>query len=265
MATVGATQMFVEFCVLCIVRLIVRLDRKSREQIYDCHPAGSRNLMKKLNGIFLTIVALMLPFTALADEWPGSFLARVEAMALIETLNAELLSNPSATLTLERWCGAHRLAAEPKISAHLLRGENQQIAPEDRQRLAITADEPVRYRRVQLFCGDKLLSEADNWYVPGRLTPEMNRLLDQTDTPFGRAVKDLEFQRQTLKATTLWRPLPEGWELEAAQQSGTGTLPVPEHLLEHRAILYTKARVPFSMVVETYTKHMFDFPLNAAK
>jgi hypothetical protein len=52
-------------------------------------------------------------------------------MALIETLNAELLSNPSATLTLERRCGAHRLAAEVKISAHLLRGEDKQIALSD--------------------------------------------------------------------------------------------------------------------------------------
>src|ERR1700721_2185964 len=213
--------------------------------------------MKRFNLMFLTIVALILPFAASAEEWPGSFLARVEAMALIETLNAELLSNPSATLTLERWCGAHQLAAEPKISAHLQRGEDRQIAPEDRQRLAITIDELVRYRRVQLFCGDKLLSEADNWYLPSRLTAEMNRLLDETDTPFGRAVKDLEFQRQTLEATALWRPLPEGWELEAAEQDRAGSLPIPDHLLEHRAILYTKARVPFSMVVEIYTKHMF--------
>jgi chorismate-pyruvate lyase len=222
-------------------------------------------MMKRFNWIFLAIAALALPFAAFAEEWPSSFLARVEAMALIETLNSELLSNPSATLTLERWCGAHRLAADAKVSAHLLRGEDKQIAPEDRSLLAITADEPVRYRRVQLFCGDKLLSEADNWYVPGRLTPEMNRLLDQTDTPFGRAVKDLEFQRQTLKVTPLWRPLPEGWELEAAQQNASGALSVPDHVLEHRAILFTRARVPFSMVVETYTRHMFDFPLNAAK
>jgi chorismate-pyruvate lyase len=221
--------------------------------------------MKRSNWISLAIVALALPSAAFADEWPASFLARVEAMALIETLNAELLSNPSATLTLERWCGAHRLAAEAKISAHLVRGEDKQITPEDRSLLAIAPDEPVRYRRVQLFCGDRLLSEADNWYVPGRLTAEMNRLLDQTDTPFGRAVKDLEFQRQTLKVTPLWRPLPEGWELEAAQQDGTRSLPMPDHVLEHRAILFTKARVPFSIVVETYTRHMFDFPLNAAR
>jgi chorismate-pyruvate lyase len=221
--------------------------------------------MKRLSRIFLTIVALALPSAAFAEEWPGSFLARVEAMALIETLNAELLSNPSATLTLERWCGAHRLAAEAKVSAHLVRGEDRQIAPEDRQRFAIAADEPVRYRRVQLFCGDRVLSEADNWYVPSRLTPEMNRLLDETDTPFGRAVKDLEFQRQTLKVTPLWQPLPKGWELQAAQKDGTSALPIPDQVLEHRAILFTKERVPFSIVVETYTKHMFDFPLNAAK
>jgi chorismate-pyruvate lyase len=221
--------------------------------------------MKRLSQIVPTIVALMLSPAAFADEWPETFLARVEATALMETLNSELLSNPSATLTLERWCGAHRLASEPKVSAHLLRGEGKQITPEDRQRLEIANDDDVRYRRVQLFCGDKLLSEADNWYVPSRLTPEMNRLLDQTDTPFGRAVKDLAFQRQTLKSTTLWRPLPDGWELEAAQPNGTGSLPIPDHLLEHRAILFTKERVPFSIVVETYTRHMFDFPLNAPK
>ncbi len=221
--------------------------------------------MRRSSLIFLATFVLSLPSVASADEWPGSFLARVEATALIETLNAELLSHPSATLTLERWCGAHRLAKEPKVLAHLVRGEEKQLSAEDRQRLSIATDEPVRYRRVQLFCGSKLLSEADNWYVPSRLTPEMNRLLDETDTPFGRAVKALEFQRQTLKSTSLWRPLPEGWELEAARPDEAGSLAMPDHVLEHRAILYTSARIPFSIVVETYTKHMFDFPLNAAQ
>ena len=94
--------------------------------------------MKRYNRIFPGVIALsfalVLPSVASAEEWPGSFLARVEATALVETLNAELLSNPSATLTLERWCGAHHLAAEAKVSAHLVRGEDKQITPEDRQR-----------------------------------------------------------------------------------------------------------------------------------
>src|SRR5206468_6140537 len=123
--------------------------------------------------------------------WPDSFLSRVEALALLETLNADLLSHPSATLTLERWCGAHHLAPEARIVGRLVRGADKPLPPEDRKRLAVSDSGPVRYRRVQLFCGGRLLSEADNWYVPGRLTQEMNRLLDETDTPFGRAVQPL--------------------------------------------------------------------------
>jgi hypothetical protein len=34
--------------------------------------------------------------------WPNSFLGRLEALALLETLNADLLAHDSATLTLER-------------------------------------------------------------------------------------------------------------------------------------------------------------------
>lgn len=221
--------------------------------------------MRGSSQLLLTVFGLAGPLVAFAAEWPSTFLARVEAMALIETLNAELLSHPSATSTLERWCSAHGLASEPKLRAHLLRGDNKQITPEDYLRLGITPDEPLRYRHVQLFCGDKLLSEADNWYVPSRLTPEMNRLLDKTDTPFGRAVKDLEFQRQTLAVNLLWQPLPEGWELRPAQADAAGNLQIPEHVLQHRAILHTKERVPFAMLVEIYTKQLFDFPLAAAK
>jgi hypothetical protein len=193
--------------------------------------------------------------------WPDSFLSRVEALALLETLNADLLSHPSATLTLERWCGAHHLAPEARIVARLVRGADKPLPPEDRKRLAVSDSEPVRYRRVQLFCGERLLSEADNWYVPGRLTQEMNRLLDETDTPFGRAVQPLGFNRETLSATLLWSPLPPGWEMRPAPRDGpTGRLEAPDHVLEHKAILYTRDHIPFSEVVETYTGEVLAFP-----
>ena len=38
-----------------------------------------------------------------ALPWQESFTARLEALALLQTLNAELLSHDSGTLTLERW------------------------------------------------------------------------------------------------------------------------------------------------------------------
>jgi len=104
-----------------------------------------------------------------------------------------------------------------------------------------------------------VLSEADNWYVPARLTPEMNRALETTDTPFGKAVASLHFRRHTLSAELIWSPLPKGWEMGAAA-SGSGTLPIPAHLLEHRAVLALPGGEPISEVVETYTGDVLAFP-----
>ena len=59
--------------------------------------------------------------------WMDTPLARLEALALIQTLNVELLSSTSATLTLERWCRDHALADTPVIWAHRIdrAGEDQ--------------------------------------------------------------------------------------------------------------------------------------------
>ena len=45
------------------------------------------------------------------DHWSASFTTRLEALALLQTLNAELLSHDSATITLEHWCADHHLAS----------------------------------------------------------------------------------------------------------------------------------------------------------
>jgi hypothetical protein len=195
-------------------------------------------------------------------SWQDSFLTRVELLALIETLNAELLSHASATLTLERWCSGHGMATEAKLVARLERGASKHLPEQDRARLAIGAGDELHYRHVLLFCGDKLLSEADNWYVPTRLTPEMNRLLDETETPFGKVVRDLDFRRETLSAKLLWSPLPERWDMSPAPPPSSGArLEAPDHILEHRAILRANGGAPFSFVVETYTRDVLAFPL----
>jgi hypothetical protein len=124
-----------------------------------------------------------------APPWQESFTARLGALALLQTLNAELLSHDSAALTLDRWCAAHRLASPAHIVAERVDGASQAATDEQRQLLGVSATEPVRYRRVRLFCGDHVLSEAGNWYVPARVTPEMNRVLDTTDTALGRTVR----------------------------------------------------------------------------
>jgi hypothetical protein len=52
--------------------------------------------------------------------WPDGFNARVQALALLQTLNVDLLTHNSATLTLERWCDAHKLASPAIVVAELV-------------------------------------------------------------------------------------------------------------------------------------------------
>lgn len=187
--------------------------------------------------------------------WPDTALARTGALALLQTLNAELLSHDSATLTLDGWCARRRLApAGSRIVAERVRGQDKVATPEVRAALQVGAEEPVRYRRVRLRCGDQVLSEADNWYVPSRLTPEMNTVLDTSDTAFGRAVQALHFRRQTMSAALLWSPLPDGWDVAPASSSrGAGhRLAIPAQVIQHRAVLRLPDGTPFSQVVETY-------------
>jgi chorismate-pyruvate lyase len=199
--------------------------------------------------------------SAHAAPWPDTAATRLEALALLETLNADLLSNDSATLTLDRWCEAHKMATPAKIVAERVQGDDKAPTDEVRQLLGVAAADPVRYRHVRLHCGEHVLSEADNWYVPARLTSDMNQVLDTTDTAFGRAVQALRFHRRTLSARLLWSPLPQGWEMGSTLPPGTkGSLQIPAQTIQHRAVLALPDGTPFSLVVETYTNEVLSFP-----
>lgn len=194
--------------------------------------------------------------------WPDNYLSRLQALALLQTVNANILASTSATLTLEQWCGDHAMSSKAKVTAHLQRGIVKEATAAQRERLQVGADTAVKYRRVQLYCGDHLLSEADNWYVPDRLSAAMNRLLDETDTPFGKAVLPLAPYRRTFATKMLWSPLPDKWETSLAPVAAAvpgATLEIPAALFEHSAVLYTGAHLPFSEVRETYQRGLLDF------
>jgi chorismate-pyruvate lyase len=208
----------------------------------------------------------LLSGAALADqpvEWRDTPVARLEALALIQTLNAQLLAGSSATLTLERWCKDHALADPAVIVARRIVGVDEATSAAVRSNLQVSAEEPVRYRRVELRCGTHLLSIADNWYVPGRLRPEMNELLQSTQTPFGKVVLPLRPHRATLALTMLWSPLAEGWEQTrtrvGARRSAKQWLRVPEALFEHHAVLYTEEHRPIAELHEVYQRGILEF------
>jgi chorismate-pyruvate lyase len=185
---------------------------------------------------------------------PNGYVKRLETALLLQTLNADLLGHDSATATLERWCSAHQLASPVRVTAERVHGAEKAASENLRQQLRVAPTDEVRYRRVRLLCGSVVLSEADNWYVPARLTPEMNKVLDTTDTPFGRAVQSLHFQRHTVSSEVLWQLLPEGWEMKPGSESAAAhELCTPAQVLRHRAVLTLPDGTPFSEVVETYT------------
>src|SRR3981081_2837503 len=89
----------------------------------------------------------------------------------------------------------------------------------------------------------------------------MNRVLDTTDTAFGRAVQALNFRRRTLSAKLLWSPLPPDWDMGAPlPDARVGILTIPREVLEHRAVLTLPDGTPFSQVIETYTSEVLAFP-----
>ncbi|MGZ2433948.1 hypothetical protein ACVITL_004543 [Rhizobium pisi] len=199
---------------------------------------------------------------SIGSQWLNSPASRVEALAVLQTLNANLLSNASATLTLDRWCAAHKLAPESsKIVAQRVGGQDKPADEHIRELLTVGPGELIAYRRVRLVCGDRVLSEADNWYVPAKLTAEMNQALKTSDIAFGRAVQALNFTRTNLSATLLWSPLSEGWDMDGLTAHETSSLSLPPFLLEHRAVLKLRDGTPFSALVESYTDKVLDFPV----
>ena len=149
-------------------------------------------------------------------------------------LKQDLARGPSATEVLTRWCGALHLADPPQIHAEQVQ-EPHPAGPRERALLKVSAREPIAYRRVRLTCGGHVLSEADNWYVPSRLTAAMNRTLNGSDTPFGTVVRPLNFHRVTLRAA----PLHQG-----------------RTVFQVQAVLLTPENRPISLVVENYQQDL---------
>jgi hypothetical protein len=197
-----------------------------------------KNYSPALRGFFFAAAALLAACLPGVSTRAHADVPANEAHALLKALDSDLLGHDSATATLQHWCDVHRLAVPPRMTATPLHTAPTPATSQQRALLQVGADEPLRFRHVQLRCGTVVLSEATNWYVPARLTEAMNRELDTTDTPFGVVVRALAFSRRTLGARLLWSP-PQ---------------PMPEAVLEHRALLVLPDGKPISLVDETYMR-----------
>lgn len=162
----------------------------------------------------------------------AAFLAALALAAPgLEAFRAQLAANDSATAVLQQLCDVRSPGAriQAELSARPADTAATRVARRD---LRLKPWAEVRYRRVELTCAGVVLSRADNWYAPGRLTPEMNRTLETTRTPFGVVVRPLDYRR---------RPV------------ASETPPVSEGVLRNTALLVRSDGKPISKVVETYT------------
>ncbi|HEX7886828.1 MAG TPA: hypothetical protein VF474_12700 [Phenylobacterium sp.] len=198
------------------------------------------------------VATSLAPGDAAADDLQANYVERLRLQAQLQTLNAELLSHDSATAVLQDLCDRRDPEAPRILARQVDVPDDLPAANAARRQLGAAANEPVRRRRVELMCGEVVLSRADNWYLPSRLSAQMNIDLASTQRPFGVVVRPLGFQRRTLWARLLFNPLPPGWEA-ADPEAFDVPVTVPANVLQHRAILQTPDGRPFALLVETYS------------
>lgn len=212
--------------------------------------------------IVLAVVVYVLPDSS--EPHPGRPDPLERSLALTgaaSLLNARILASSSATRALESWCADHELAPNPTVRAERDPHTTKPPSPDTVARLKAEDLTDIRYRAVRLYCGDVLLSEADNWYVHTRLTPAMNHTLDTTDEPFGRVVAPLNPRRIQHGVHDLWPVLPPGWEnlrIDDLRRYAAIHQDLTRHddgrdLFRHTAVLHRSGDdLPISEVHETY-------------
>lgn len=203
----------------------------------------------------LGLVALIgLSATTIAREPACTTAAEIQQLRTelaLTRLQADLLRERSATRVLESWCSHYRLADPATVRAEVLTAATKAPSAETLNRLQVTKAEEVAYRRVALRCGNTTLSEADNWYVPARLTKAMNLRLASSDVPFGKIIAELKPFRVTIAAQPLWSAMSDD---SVCQVKPTEASVAPEAVLRVQALLYREDLKPFSEVHEVYQR-----------
>ena len=175
---------------------------------------------------------------ALGASGPALSAAAAPAVdpASVAAFETALARHDSATEALRQWCEARAIAVPAEIMARPVQGAAARRPAKLRQLLGIGAAEPIGYRHVELTCGDRVLSVAHNWYVPGRLSPAMNLALTTSQVPFGRIAAPLGYRREPLEI--LSKP-PRGCP--------------PNTISAHRALLRLPDGRVLAYVLECYT------------
>lgn len=183
---------------------------------------GSWRLLRRHGPVISVLTGLFFLRPVAAQPFSASGLA------------GQLASGRSASVILKAECA--RLAPGQSLRSIALDTASPPQIPYISQRLKVTRLDAFKLRHVSIRCGEIELSNAWNWYVPSRLSAEMNKRLNTSETPFGLAVKNLAFTRRV-------------------EHGFAPTLP-PGMILQQRALLLRgHDHMPFAFVLENYTEN----------
>jgi chorismate-pyruvate lyase len=164
-----------------------------------------------------------------------------DSAGLIDEIEARLRTADSATLTLEQWCADHRMASPAIVTVERDLQADRPASAARRALLDIGPDTVLRYRKVRLVCGDHILSEAENWYVPARLTGAMNAALESSEVPFGKVIRPLGPTRRAIRQTRVRLPA-------ASDDRCAGD----RTAFSHEALVLDGSGTPLALVEEHY-------------
>jgi chorismate-pyruvate lyase len=154
----------------------------------------------------------------------------------VTRLERNLAAQPSATAVLGAVCQRQTGEGTAAIRAELIPDMPSLVPQGLTRQLGSGPGEPVILRHVRLMCGKTVLSVAYNWYLPARLPVDAAKLLETTDTPFGRALAPYHFTRKRL------------WSQRGrAAECPAGTV------LSQSALLQLPGTGPVSLVIECYS------------
>lgn len=168
-------------------------------------------------------------------------------------LSDRLLASRSATAALQSWCEEHGIGQGKIAVVHLPPARQPAVDDYVLDALMLTKQETISVRRVRLERGRVCLSEADNWFVPERLTKLMVQTLATTNIPFGRVIEHVKPFRRTIHI----RFLPDLINGGAQTADLADAIPI----FEHTAVVHRADGTPVSVVHEVYRSTLLQPPM----
>ncbi|NEW90686.1 hypothetical protein DY468_01825 [Rhodopseudomonas sp. BR0M22] len=122
---------------------------------------------------------------------------RTQLVTSVDEFLRVMKAHDTATAALIAWCRRHH-PCDAEAIAITLHGDEEMAADRYHGPLQPRAGETLRRRRVWLHWGRRVLSEAENWYIPERLPLPLREAVAAGSRPYGAVVAVLRPERTPL-------------------------------------------------------------------